>query len=46
MRPFPAEQPGRHLRLVDGADEPAAGGLVTVVVPCRNEVRTIDGVLD
>ena len=46
MRPFPAEQPGRHLRLVDGAEEPATGGLVTVVVPCRNEVRTIDGVLD
>ena len=43
MRPFPAEQPGRHLRLVDQAAEPTTGGLVTVVVPFAPMVQPDDG---
>ncbi|MFM7069078.1 MAG: glycosyltransferase family 2 protein, partial [Actinomycetes bacterium] len=46
MSALHAEPSGRHLRLVAGEAPAETGGLVTVVVPARNEVRTIDGVLD
>lgn len=46
MTAVPADRPGPHLRLVGADPAPSPSGLVTVVVPARNEVRTIDGVLD